>query len=132
MLIRLIRRPIRNGVPLSQWQVGHQWQVGQTYDLPPSLALALIVENYAHVEMRTGRDRRQRRRPLADERRKRRWWLWSANGSWTQLFPPATPGCRLPPISSLLSLATPQTRRRSYLAVDRASSCSRKRWRGSV
>jgi hypothetical protein len=51
-----------------------QWQVGQTYDLPPSQALALIVDYCARVEMRTGRDRRKRRRPFSDERRRRQWW----------------------------------------------------------
>ena len=30
-----------------------QWQVGQTYDLPPSQALVLMVDDCARVEMRT-------------------------------------------------------------------------------
>jgi hypothetical protein len=66
MLVRLIRPPKHLVHPTTY----AQWQVGQTYDLPPRLALALILDDCAHVEMRSGRDRRQRRRPFAHERRR--------------------------------------------------------------
>jgi hypothetical protein len=55
---------ILNGIHLNQWRVG------QTYDLPSSLASFLILQGVARMEMRFEHsDRRRAARPDASDRR---------------------------------------------------------------
>ena len=39
------------------------WRVGETYDVSAEIATLLIAEGWARLEMRTGLDRRQQKRP---------------------------------------------------------------------
>ena len=65
MKVKITRQPLG----IVQGMSLHRFRAGEVYDLPPSLADYLVMENYAIVEMR---DRDNRRPvPIAEERRRR-------------------------------------------------------------
>ena len=64
MKVKIIRQPHGRVQGLS---LDH-YHAGAVYDLPPSLAEYLVMEDYAIVEMRAGE---KPSRPVAEERRRR-------------------------------------------------------------
>ena len=63
MRVKITRRPygVVNGMSLSYYRPG------EVYDLPPTLAEYLVMEDYAILEMR---DRDKPQPPIAEERRR--------------------------------------------------------------
>jgi hypothetical protein len=64
MKVRITRQPagVVQGMSLDYYKAG------EVYELPPSLAEFLVLEDYAILEMR---DRHRSHEPVAEERRRR-------------------------------------------------------------
>jgi hypothetical protein len=62
--VRITRQPLG----MIQGMVLNHYRPGEVYDLPPSLAECLVMENYAIVEMR---DQHSRRYEGSEDRRRR-------------------------------------------------------------